>query len=59
MPDVNVYGWQQDRFTECDRCHSEKPCCSVDFNDGSHEWDYCEQCWKVLHDRGVFENVWV
>lgn len=54
------YGWEHHLVTECDRCHMRRACCSVDFNDGSGEWDYCRECWHTLAKRGVFkrEGLW-
>ena len=53
---IDSNGWQCDLVTECDRCHHEKPCCTVDFWDGEGVWDYCQKCWKVLIDRGAIKS---
>ena len=57
--DTDSYGWDGYIYTECDRCHHETLCCSVDFNDGSLDWHYCRRCWRILSERGAFDGIWV
>ena len=53
-------GWTADKqHCECDRCHNMAPTCSVDFWDGSGDWDYCQLCWAVLAEQGAFDNHWI
>ena len=59
-PQVDTFGWERQLHTECDRCHSELWCCSVDFGDGGGHWDYCQECWRRLSEQGALEsNNWV
>ena len=58
--EVDTFGWERQLHTECDRCHSELWCCSVDFGDGGGHWDYCQKCWRRLSEQGALEsNNWV
>jgi predicted Zn-dependent protease len=52
-------GWEHSCHTECDRCHVMAPCCAVDFWDGSGQWDYCQECWIKLSERGAFDGMWI